>query len=37
MELIENRLGKSGVIQIKELKDTNGHVEGTEIKLILEY
>ncbi|MBK6976442.1 MAG: histidine kinase [Cytophagaceae bacterium] len=37
MELIKNRLGKSGAIQIKELKDTNGQVDGTEIKLILEY
>ena len=37
MELIKNRLGKSGAIQIKELKDQKGQVEGTEIKLILEY
>ncbi len=37
MELIKNRLGKSGAIQIKELKDKNGQVEGTEVKLILEY
>ena len=37
MELIKNRLGKSGAIQIKELKDQTGHVEGTEIRLILEY
>jgi hypothetical protein len=37
MELIKNRLGKSGAIQIKELKDQNGQVEGTEVKLILEY
>ena len=37
MELIKNRLGKSGAIQIKELKNQNGQVEGTEVKLILEY
>ncbi|MBP6619208.1 MAG: histidine kinase, partial [Leadbetterella sp.] len=37
MELIKNRLGKSSVLQIKELKDQNGQVEGTEVKLILEY
>ena len=37
MELIKNRLGKSGTLKIKELKEANGQVEGTEIKLILEY
>jgi tetratricopeptide (TPR) repeat protein len=37
LELIKNRLGKSGAIQIKELMDPNGQVEGTEVKLILEY
>jgi LytS/YehU family sensor histidine kinase len=37
MELIKNRLGKSGDLIIKELKDKSGQVEGTEVKLILEY
>jgi hypothetical protein len=37
MELIKNRLGKSGTLKIKELKEANGQVEGTEVKLIIEY
>lgn len=37
MELIKNRLGKSGALIIEESKGTNGQVEGTEVKLILEY
>ena len=37
MELIKNSLGKSGTLKIKELKEANGQVEGTEIKLIIEY